>query len=136
MVESPWGALFLYWVCSPTNFGDCWLSYWSRIFFQYCNYLHELIPFLVWHGQSWNAYKHLQKLAQWCSCWWCSIHQEIHGNERNLNEWKLWCNYITWALELDESKLIRYGWILILVFLIFWLSFFFQVWWLCLLKLM
>jgi hypothetical protein len=39
-------------------------------------------------------------------------------------------------LELDESKLIRYGWILILVFLIFWLSFFFQVWWLCLLKLM
>jgi hypothetical protein len=39
-------------------------------------------------------------------------------------------------LELDESKLIRYGWILILVFLIFWLSLFFQVWWLCLLKLM
>ncbi len=21
------------------------------------------LPFLVWHGQSWNAYKHLQKLA-------------------------------------------------------------------------
>ncbi len=116
MVESPWGALFLCWVCSPTNFGDCWLLDWSTIFFQYCNYLQELTPFLVWHGQSSNAYKHLQKLAQWCSCWWCSIHQEIHGNGRNLNEWKWWCNYIPWAFELDESKLIRFRWILILVF--------------------
>ncbi len=103
-MENAWGIIFLCCICSPPNFGYCYISNWSKKSFKYCKYLYKPLMLLVGLGQSWNAYKHLQKLTRWCSGWWFDIHGAIHGNGISLNERKWKINRQAWAFGIEWKQ--------------------------------
>ncbi len=98
MVEITQGIVSLCWVCSLTNFGDCRFSNRGGEGLWHYKYMHKTLKVSIGHWEYWNANKHLEELARWCSCWGLGIHGTIHWDGWGPNEKRQGFNWKSWHL--------------------------------------